>query len=617
MITTILRRLTITKRLILLSIFSLSILLILGVYCTSKLKVISGYGVKIQKTVEWVVNELGKTRSLGDIRRGAALFLSSGDKEMLNTIKRYAVSLRNTLEPKNQLLLDRFLKEVNTLSIRMESLKSNEAALLEAETAIIMELDEILQQCRQDDGCALAVGKAAKAYGRYVPLGRAIITGEKVDPDQVTSIVDAIAKELGQAASQAPVSIRKRLKALAGEFYDLDDAVSTILAIRRKVEETKDKVVGGLSALDNAMQKSVFKKGEKAKEIAQTGQETTKGAVIATTVSIVVASLILIVTSFFIIRSILDPLHRIMEILKPMAEGDLRQRLNVEGRDELAMLSEHFNHFLDQMSGLIGNARQTVIALTDSSQDLNALAKRMHEEANSAVRAAEIGADQMGEVSSHMDQAAQMVENLSEATNDIARNTSETAQLAENLSERIDENRSLITTLSSHAQKVGEVINLIRSIAEQTNLLALNATIEAARAGEAGKGFAVVANEVKELAKQTADATEKIAPLISAIQSDVEKAVVSIEESVSATDLMKDSATTVAAAVEEQTATYQEINGVIQEINEAIQRLTEQIEVLKQKADDTLGHSNQVRDSAVDLRQHSRQLDEEMQGLVV
>ncbi len=72
-----------------------------------------------------------------------------------------------------------------------------------------------------------------------------------------------------------------------------------------------------------------------------------------------------------------------------------------------------------------------------------------------------------------------------------------------------------------------------------------------------------------------------------------------------------------AAAVEEQTATYQEINGVIQEINEAIQRLTEQIEVLKQKADDTLGHSNQVRDSAVDLRQHSRQLDEEMQGLVV
>ncbi len=615
MVHALLRRFSISKRLIVLTLFSLAILVLLGVYCATRLRRISANGLEVQKTVEWVVKELERSKRLADVRQATSLLLNSGDRVWVKRLKERAGVLRASLGPDNRRRLDLFLKEVETLAVRMESLRANQEALERAETGLVQGLGRLAAACGQDGGCSELVRKAAAGYAAYIPLGRAVLAGRVEEGAKVSDLVDRVTGQLSKGAQAAQGPEKEALKALTDHFYDLDDAISTIVAIRKKVESTKGRVIGALNDLDGAMQQEVMAKGKRAKEIADAGQAMATGAVTTSTIAIVLASLLLVAVSFLLVRSIIEPLHRVVAVLQPMAQGDLTHRLEEDGRDELTLLAKDFNHFVGQMAAIIGNTRETVIALAGSASELNELAAQMHGEAEAAVGAAEEGSRRMADVGGHMAQAAEMVNNLAEATNDIARNTSETAGLAENLSQRMDENRSLIATLSNHAQRVGEVIDLIRSIAEQTNLLALNATIEAARAGEAGKGFAVVANEVKELAKQTADATEQIAPLISAIQGDVEKAVVSIEESVSATDLMKDSANTVAAAVEEQTATYQEINMVIQEINQATQRLSRQIEVLREKADATLGHSNRVRESAEELRGHSRHLDKEMEGL--
>ncbi len=617
MISNLLRRLSIWKRLVILTLVSLVILILLGSYCATKLRKISANGLEVQKTVEWVVQELDRTKQLAQVRQATSLLLNSGDSVWIKRIKERSSQLRSSLDEENRRLLDLFLKQVDTLAVRMESLEANEKALEQAEASLVRGIGELAAACGQEDSCGQVTKEAASAYASYLPMGKALVTGRRVDGSKVSDLVDKITSNLNGHAKSATGQLKARLKALTDNFYDLDDAFSTIVAIRAKVESTKGKVIGTLNSLDQAMQQQVMAKGKEAREIANASQAMASRAVTTSTIAIILASLILIVVSFLLVRSIIDPLRKVVEVLGPMAEGDLRHRLDEDGNDELTTLAKDFNHFIEQMAAIIGNTRETVISLAGSSNELDELARQMHQEAKAAVGAAAEGSSRMSEVGNHMDQAAEMVNNLTEATNDIARNTAETAGLAENLSQRIDENRSLISTLSDHAQKVGEVIDLIRSIAEQTNLLALNATIEAARAGEAGKGFAVVANEVKELAKQTADATEQIAPLISAIQGDVEKAVVSIEESVSAADLRKDYAKTVAAAVEEQTATYQEINMVIQDINQAIQRLSQQIEVLRDKADATLGHSNKVRDNAVDLKKQSRQLDQQMEGLVV
>jgi methyl-accepting chemotaxis protein len=156
-----------------------------------------------------------------------------------------------------------------------------------------------------------------------------------------------------------------------------------------------------------------------------------------------------------------------------------------------------------------------------------------------------------------------------------------------------------VAKLGESSAEIGNVIKVITSIAEQTNLLALNATIEAARAGEAGKGFAVVANEVKELAQETAKATEDIARRVEAIQHDTGAAVTAIEEISSIVGQISDRQTTIASAVEEQTATTTEMSRSVQEAAGGTGQIAENITSVSTAADSTTQALTQTR-SAVD-----------------
>jgi hypothetical protein len=215
------------------------------------------------------------------------------------------------------------------------------------------------------------------------------------------------------------------------------------------------------------------------------------------------------------------------------------------------------------LSGLrvaVGTIAQNADSLAHSAAELNTVSEKVASSSEVTTAQAEAVTTASRQVGQNIDVVATSSEEMSASIGEIAKNSAEAARIAQQAVEVANSTNQTIGRLGESSTEIGNVIKLITSIAEQTNLLALNATIEAARAGAAGKGFAVVANEVKELAKDTAKATEGISHKIQAIQEDTRAAISAIAEVGTIINQISDISTTIASAVEEQTATTNEIN---------------------------------------------------------
>jgi methyl-accepting chemotaxis protein len=217
---------------------------------------------------------------------------------------------------------------------------------------------------------------------------------------------------------------------------------------------------------------------------------------------------------------------------------------------------------LEQLLGKIGHNSE---GLTASSEELTGVSHQMAGAAEETATQANVVSAASEQVSKNVEVVATSAEELMASIREISKSSNEAARVAKNAVGVAGLTNQRIGKLGESSIEIGKVIKVITSIAEQTNLLALNATIEAARAGEAGKGFAVVANEVKELAKQTAQATEEISQKIGAIQIDTTDAVKAIGEITAIINQVNDISNTIASAVEEQTATTTEIGRNVQE----------------------------------------------------
>ena len=237
--------------------------------------------------------------------------------------------------------------------------------------------------------------------------------------------------------------------------------------------------------------------------------------------------------------------------LGPMVTWELiTKKLEAEQREK--EMTENLTRTLDTVE-------QNAEALSASSEELSAIAQQMTTTSDETANQSGVVATASEQVSKNVETVATSAEEMSASVMEIANNAGEAAKIATKAVTVANDTNSTIAQLGESSVEIGKVIKVITSIAQQTNLLALNATIEAARAGEAGKGFAVVANEVKELAKQTASATEDIGQKIEAIQRDTSGAVDAISEISGIINQISDIQTTIASSVEEQSATTSEI----------------------------------------------------------
>lgn len=266
--------------------------------------------------------------------------------------------------------------------------------------------------------------------------------------------------------------------------------------------------------------------------------------------------------SFWIGRSITTPLNAVVNRLKDMAEGegDLTQRVITDSQDEVGELARWFNTFVEKIQHTVAAIGSTTQTLAAASEEMTAVSRQMTDNAEETSNRAGVVTAAAEEVSLNIQTVATATEEMSASIKEIAKNAADAARIANQAVQVAHSTTTTITKLGQSSVEIGEVLKVITSIAEQTNLLALNATIEAARAGETGKGFAVVANEVKELAKQTAHATENIGKKIVAIQEDSQGTATAIEQIGAIIAQINDIASTIASAVEEQAATTNEMS---------------------------------------------------------
>ncbi len=261
--------------------------------------------------------------------------------------------------------------------------------------------------------------------------------------------------------------------------------------------------------------------------------------------------------------------------------------------------------------------KETFAGVTQNAQGLSSASEELAANSQQMVSNAEETATQAGVVSAAAEQVSKNVqtvatgtEEMSASIKEIAKNAQDAAKVAAAAVKAAETTNATVTKLGESSAEIGKVIKVITSIAQQTNLLALNATIEAARAGEAGKGFAVVANEVKELAKETAKATEDISQKIEAIQSDTKSAVTAIAEISTVINKISDYQNTIASAVEEQTATTNEISRNVAEAAKGSTEIAQNITGVAQAAKSTTAGANDAQKASAELARMAAALQE-------
>lgn len=262
------------------------------------------------------------------------------------------------------------------------------------------------------------------------------------------------------------------------------------------------------------------------------------------------------------------------------------------------------------------DVKGVVEIVTSSATEMQASSKGLAAASEETARQAQVVAAASEEATRNVETVSASAEELSKSIAEIARHVQDASKMTAIAVRDADKTNETIKQLGDSSNQIGEVVKVITSIAQQTNLLALNATIEAARAGEAGKGFAVVANEVKELARQTAKATEEISQKISAIQNATGTAVTAIGQISDSIRKINEISTTIAGAVEEQTAATNEISRNVSEAAKGTAEVSSNISGVSQAADEGGRGASDILAAAEGLAQESTRLDQVTTGFL-
>ncbi|MDO5672086.1 MAG: methyl-accepting chemotaxis protein [Actinomycetaceae bacterium] len=408
-------------------------------------------------------------------------------------------------------------------------------------------------------------------------------------------------EETWAAYSAMDAKILPLLKAGTPESFEKAKAMT--LGDAAKARAAFGNAVGEVNGLINARVAGIDAKAQSS---------NTTGNFI--TLALVLATVVLTALGFtFLIKRTMHSVHDLRQAAMSMADGDLTHRPDTSRKDEFGAVATALASAQDGLRNLMhGSVTTSEALLTDTTRLSNAVEAFTNNVAEAGAQS-EIMAAAANEVSASVATVAAGAEEMGASIREISQNANEAARVATSATTMAAETNKIVAKLGVSSQEIGEVIKTINSIAEQTNLLALNATIEAARAGEAGKGFAVVAGEVKELASETAKATEDISNRVQQIQGDTDQAVTALEEINAIITQINEYQMSIASAVEQQTATTQEMSRSASEAADGTTQIADNITSLSGTVNEAHEATGNIADSVSALHGHSRQMQEQVQ----
>ena len=493
-------------------------------------------------------------------------------------------------------------------------------------------------------------------------------------------VTNDMGQKLWNAVSETDPAVMKSLqsefdKDAADEFAELDKGIQELPKYKDKLQKLRDMTQKDLDmakpvfaatfandnktaarlgkdfkAANDAISDVVAKAIDEQTKLVNAKSESASAATwttIYTTLGFIFGAIFLVVLgSFMMVRNgITSPMHEIVGCLKSLSDGVLNIAIsNTERKDEVGDIAKTAQIFKENLieaerlraqqnaeqekqierarkmeaavssfDKMIGEVIETVSAasteLQATAQTLSATAEETNRQSNSVAAASEQMTQNVSTVASATEELASSIREIGQQVNTSTRITGEAAAQAQDTNDKVK-------VLSDAAQKIGTVVTIINDIASQTNLLALNATIEAARAGEAGKGFAVVASEVKNLAAQTAKATEEITLQVQEIQQSTSSSALAIQAITETIGKINEISTTIAAAVEEQGSATQEISRNVQQAAAGTQEVSSNIVGVTRASQDTSAGSTQVLSSAEELAKNGVRLKRDVSSFL-